>query len=79
MRPEYSPQYQSGVVIIEDRDFPIQIDALINTAYEYEAVIRDHKNSPLFILRFPHDYDKPYSEEDLRVYLLSHKKQAQTA
>ena len=69
MRPGYSPQFQTGVVIIEKRDYPLVEDDVIKTAREYEATKRDSDpegEGDLFTVRFPDRFDEVYTEDALR-------------
>lgn len=67
MRPGYSAQFQTGVVIFEHGDFPVEEEKVIETAWEYEAVREDPEDGGNIItVRFPARFDEVYTEEALR-------------
>lgn len=69
MRPGYAAQYAAGVVILEKKDFPIDEELVIETAWEYEAVtpnVEAPEEANLFVVRFPDRPDEAYTEDALR-------------
>ena len=70
MRSGHSTQYLTGVIIFEERDFPIDEELVIRTAWDYEATKDDPEaeddEKTLFIVRFPDRFDEAYTERALR-------------
>lgn len=78
MRPGFSAQYKAGVVIIEEKDLPLDGDYLIDMAHEYEAFTFDKEakdnDDLLFVVRFPDGPDEVYTESALRRSVGNRKK-----
>ena len=67
MRPGFANEYMTGVVIIEERDFPLDENNLVNTAREFDATKSDPEDGKeLFIVRLPNRFDEAYTEDALR-------------
>lgn len=67
MRPGYAGQFETGLVIIEENDFPLEEDRLVNTAREFDATkVNDKDGAELFIVRLPNRLDEAYTESALR-------------
>lgn len=73
MRPGYSPQFNTGVVILEEKDVSVDPNDVIVCAYRYEATLNHSEDGLLFIVRFPdgRNVDEAYTDRALRSSLAS--------